>query len=141
MPRRSRARVVAFQALFQLDLQPQLGLEGARAFVRRRCRNDDLADFSLSLLDGCHRRLGEIDIMLADVAENWSLGRMTAVDRNILRLGTYELVYHLDTPPKVAIDEAIELAKRFGTSESGAFVNGILDRLIERRPAPDTSGC
>lgn len=141
MPRRSRARQVALQALFQLDLQPEAGWDTLCAFVRRRCVRGDLAEFALTLLAGCRRYRTEIDAMLAETAEHWSLSRMAAVDRNVLRLGAYELVYHLGTPPKVAIDEAIELAKRFGSNDSGAFVNGILDQLLHRRPVADSPGC
>ena len=73
----------------------------------------------------------ELDALLAAKAENWSIGRMPATDRNLLRLGAFEIRY-TDTPDRVAIDEAIELAKRFGTANSPQFINGILDKLIER---------
>ena len=135
MPRRSRARQVALQALFQLDVQPELDEGAVCAFVRRRCGRADLAEFALSLVEGSRRHADAIDALLTDAAENWTLKRMAAVDRNVLRLGAYELLYHPGTPPKVAIDEAIELAKRFGSNDSSAFVNGILDRLLAGRPA------
>ncbi len=73
--------------------------------------------------------LDEIDKRLAAAAENWRVIRMATVDRNVLRLGAYELLFNKDTPPAVAFDEAIELARRYGSAESSSFVNGVLDRL------------
>jgi N utilization substance protein B len=80
--------------------------------------------------------LADIDRRLSEAAENWRLPRMATVDRNALRLGAFELLYHLETPPAVAFDEAIELARRFGTADSPAFVNGVLDRLRRAAQAP-----
>lgn len=80
---------------------------------------------------GVWERLGEIDALIGDAAEHWRVGRMTLVDRNILRLGAYELALGSDIPFAVAINEAVELGKRFGAEESGAFINGILDRVSE----------
>ena len=90
--------------------------------------NPELVAFAKSLLAGVRLYQREIDDRLSAVAENWSLSRMAITDRNILRLGAYELLY-TDTPPRVVIDEAVELAKLFGSQQSGPFVNGILDRL------------
>jgi N utilization substance protein B len=87
-----------------------------------------LVAFAQSLLAGVRLHQTELDAKLAAVTENWSLSRMAITDRNVLRLGAYELLYS-DTPPRVVIDEAVELAKLFGTQQSGQFVNGILDRL------------
>ena len=87
------------------------------------------AVFCLSLFDGVRTHLNEIDERLAHAAENWRLPRMAAVDRGALRLGAYELLYTPDTPVGVVMDEAIELARRFGAADSPAFVNGVLDRL------------
>ncbi len=88
-----------------------------------------LLELAKGLVGGVRRRRAEIDAALARVAEHWSLDRMAPTDRNVLRLGAYELLYE-ETPPNVAIDEAIELARRFGGAKSPAFVNGILDRLL-----------
>jgi transcription antitermination protein NusB len=129
MTRRSKARQVAFQVLYQDDLNAQVNPAEADALLVRRLRKDDLIAFARELVSGARRNRPEMDALLEQVAENWSLKRMAATDRNILRLGAYELL-HTDTPAKVSIDEAVELAKRFGSDQSAQFVNGILDRLM-----------
>jgi N utilization substance protein B len=136
MARRTRAREVALQLLYLND-QNKGGypLEEARTFMRRRLQNEELEKLADGLYAGSRTHKAEIDRRIADVAENWSVERMAVVDRNILRLGVYELLYQPDTPPRVVINEAVELAKRFGSAESPAFVNGILDRL-----APQSKG-
>ncbi len=132
MSRRSRAREVALQVLFQEDVNPGQPVEEIKRFVSRRVQSPDLAEFCLSLVLGVHRNRGELDTMLSATAQNWSLDRMAATDRNVLRLGAYEILY-TDAPHKVAINEAVELAKRFGSAQSAAFVNGILDRFVAHR--------
>lgn len=129
MTRRSRAREVALQLLFQRDFNPDLSRDDVERFARDRLRGEDLQQFGLALYDGVVSHLADIDQKLTLAAENWRLQRMPAVDRNILRLGAYELLHSADTPAPVAFDEAIELAKRFGSAESSAFVNGVLDQL------------
>lgn len=130
MARRSRAREVALQALFQEDLNPQNSLEMLGAFLARRLREQDLREFAKQLILGVKRNQAELDALLESKAENWSVARMAATDRNVLRLGAFEIRYS-DTPDRVAIDEALRLAKRFGSANSSQFVNGILDKLIE----------
>ena len=101
-------------------------------FLRKELnRNALLTDFALSLLDGVREHRAELDQVLAGKAENWSLERMAVVDRNILRLGAYEILY-AGTPGQVAINEAVELAKQFGAQQSASFVNGILDRVMHQ---------
>lgn len=129
MTRRSRAREVALQLLYQRDLNPGIDRPAIERFANDRLREPDLASFCLSLLDGVVSHAEAIDKALAAAAENWRLPRMAAVDRNILRLGAYELLFTPHTPANVALNEAIELARRFGTADSGAFVNGVLDKL------------
>jgi N utilization substance protein B len=133
MARRSRAREVVLQLLYQRDHNDRVDPEEVRLFLRRRLRDKDLEAFAEGLYAGTVAHRDEIDRRLAAVAENWTVERMAAVDRNILRLGAYELLYQPDVPLRVAIDEAIELAKRYGTAESPAFVNGLLDRLASAR--------
>ena len=128
MARRSRAREAALQLLFQEDLNPGVSEAAEMDFLFRKLNSTDLVAFARSLLDGVRRNRAELDQLLEQAAENWSLARMAATDRNVLRLGAYEILYS-DTPGRVAINEAVELAKRFGTSQSAQFVNGILDRL------------
>jgi N utilization substance protein B len=129
MMRRSRAREVALQLLFQRDHNPGVDRAAVERFVRDRLRDPALEPFALGLYDGVAAHLGEIDQKLGEAAENWRLPRMATVDRNVLRLGAYEVLFTPDTPPSAAIDEAIELARRYGAAESPAFVNGVLDRL------------
>ena len=135
MARRSRAREVALQMLFMRDQNgvpvPRPALE---RFARDRLRDPELVAFGLALYDGVLRHQEEIDRALAGTAENWRLHRMMPVDRNVLRLGTYELLYDPEpSPPAAVLNEAIELARRFGTADSPGFVNGILDKIARRR--------
>ena len=135
MTRRSRAREVALQLLFRRDLNSQIDRPSVEQFVRDRLRDATLIPFCLGLYDGVLANQADIDRRLTEAAENWRLVRMAAVDRNVLRLGAYELLHTPDTPPNVTLDEAIELARRYGSADSPAFVNGVLDRL-RQPPAP-----
>jgi transcription antitermination protein NusB len=128
---RSRAREVALQLLFQYDLNSVVPREDVVQFIHERLNEPTaLEPFCLALYEGVLAHRPAIDHRLAEAAENWRLPRMPLVDRNVMRLGGYELLYTPDTPPRVALDEAIELARRFGaTPDSPAFVNGVLDRL------------
>ncbi len=132
MAGRTRAREVALQALFQEDLNPRDSRDQVMPLLENRLKEPELRDFAISLVLGVLRNREELDALITAKAENWSVSRMAATDRNILRLGTYEIRY-TDTPPRVAVDEAVELAKRFGAANSSQFVNGILDKLIERK--------
>ena len=137
MARRSRAREAVLQLLFQEDFNPDVPESVQMDFLFRKLNDTDLIAFAKSLLDGVRRNREELDRLLEQAAEHWSLPRMAATDRNVLRLGAYEILY-TDTPGRVAINEAVELAKRFGTSQSAQFVNGILDRLYNQY-RPDDS--
>jgi N utilization substance protein B len=132
MTRRSRAREVALQLLFQRDLNPYVIRESLEQFARDRLRDDTLISFCLSLYDGVETNRASLDERLGAAAANWRVARMAIVDRNVLRLGAYELLFTPQTPPQVALDEAIELARRFGSAGSPAFVNGVLDRLRQQ---------
>jgi N utilization substance protein B len=131
MARRSRAREVAFQVLYQDDLNPRNNPAVGDELIQRRLRADDLIEFARQLVSGVRRTHVEVDSLLEQTAANWSLKRMAATDRNVLRLGAYEIL-HCDTPVRVAVDEAVELAKRFGSAQSAQFVNGILDKLMHK---------
>jgi len=116
--------------LYEDDLNPRHNLSASDRFLRRRLKEDpELVPFAQSLLSGVRRNRPELDQMLEERADHWSLDRMAATDRNVVRLGAYEILY-ADTPGRVAINEAVELAKRFGTQQSAQFVNGVLDRLL-----------
>ena len=133
MSRRSRAREIVLQALYQDDLNPDADPRTADEFLSRRLGEDEeLVNFARSLLGGVRRNRGELDALLSETADNWSLARMAVTDRNVLRLGAYEILY-TETPDRVAINEAVELAKRFGARQSPQFVNGILDRFLSER--------
>jgi N utilization substance protein B len=130
MSRRNRARQVALQVLYQDDLNPPADPSAGADLLRQRLRAPELVGFAQGLVAGVRRHRAKLDALIANAAANWSLHRMAATDRNVLRLGAYELLY-TDTPQAVAIDEAVELAKRFGSEESSSFVNGVLDRVAE----------
>lgn len=139
MFRRSRAREVALQLLFQLDQNKKPMSDAAvRAFAAERIPRDAKSEaFCLELFAGVKAHRDAIDAVLAATAENWRLTRMLPSDRNVLRLCAYELLHApAPEPVPVLINEAIELARRFGTADSPAFVNGILDKVAQKR-VPD----
>jgi transcription antitermination protein NusB len=132
MTRRSRAREVALQLLFERDHNTQPRRPEIERFVAGRLRQQDLQLFCLTLYDGVVEHQAEIDQRLSEAADNWRLVRMATVDRNALRIGAFELLHSPETPPATAFDEAIELARRYGTADSPAFVNGVLDNLRKK---------
>lgn len=138
MARRSRAREVALQLLFQRDHNTGVERAALEQFVRDRLNDEGLVPFCLGLYDGVATHQADIDRRLGEAAENWRLARMAAVDRNVLRLGAFELLHQPETPPNVALDEAIELARRYGSADSPAFVNGVLDRLTRKDEGGET---
>jgi N utilization substance protein B len=143
MTRRSRAREVALQLLFQRDMNPDVARPALERFARDRLSDRDAEAFCLGLYDGVTRHLQEIDARITAASENWKLQRMAASDRNVLRLGAYELGFaQPPTPGPVALDEAIELARRYGSKDSPSFVNGVLDKVFrvlndEQKPAAE----
>ena len=137
MTKRSRAREVALQLLFQRDANARVPRKAIEAFARGRLSDATLIPFCLSLYDGVVQHLAEIDVKLAAAAENWRLVRMANVDRNVLRLGADELlVPSEEDPAAVALDEAIELARRYGSKDSPSFVNGVLDKINKDQAPP-----
>ncbi|MFN0196623.1 MAG: transcription antitermination factor NusB [Planctomycetaceae bacterium] len=137
MSRRSKAREVTVQMLYLIDLNPDVDAKAVRAMIEEYLGDAEASDFAWSLFIRVRESRPQLDAGIESVAVNWKLTRMPPTDRNIIRLGTFELMF-TDTPPKVVIDEAVELAKRYGTAQSSQFVNGILDRLIpsQKRTAP-----
>jgi N utilization substance protein B len=135
--RRRKAREVALQFLYQLDLQGETDpAPHAAEFWAHHPLDDDTQRFAQDIVRGTKAAQPTIDGIIARYTEHWDLDRMAVVDRNILRLAVYELGWREETPPKVVINEAIEIAKKFGTGESSRFINGILDRVYrELRPA------
>ena len=108
------------------------------ADVRDRSRLEESFLYAQNLVNGTLDHREEIDSMIRGQADNWRLERMPAVDRNILRLAVYEMLYERETPKLVVVDEAIELAKKFGSEQSGRFVNGLLDGLLKQHTFPGT---
>ena len=133
MRARTRARELALQFLFQVDVQGTDLRQDLESFLDASLDGKpggaEAKAYAILLVDGALAHRAEIDALIREAARNWDLERMAAVDRNVLRLGCYELLHQPDVPMKVAINEAIELGKRFSTAASGAFVNGILDRI------------
>ncbi|HEX2252803.1 MAG TPA: transcription antitermination factor NusB [Thermoanaerobaculia bacterium] len=151
--KRHTAREMALQMLYQLemggstapqvlkhfDLSEYLVQEGGERKedpekVRRRAH--DAFDYARTLFQGSLEHREEIDRLIRSQADNWRLERMPVVDRNVLRLAIYEMLHHADVPKLVVLDEAIELAKRYGSEQSGRFVNGLLDGLLKQRAIP-----
>lgn len=139
MTRRSRAREVVLQVLYEDDMNPAHSIVASDQFLRNRLNHlPELVAFAADLLAGIRKHRRELDALLQQHARNWSLQRMAVTDRNVLRLGAYEILY-TDTPDRVAINEAVELARRFGGEQSAPFVNGILDRVLQEAKRPDAT--
>ena len=140
MSNRRRAREITLQLLYEADVAGEArSPEAAKKFVRSRMQGRrGLTEFACGILRGTLDKRDAIDTTLGELSTNWKVSRMAVIDRNILRMGGYEIGYG-DTPPRVAINEAIILAKRYGDASSPRFVNGVLDRWMKekegRRPA------
>ncbi|MCL4132444.1 UNVERIFIED_CONTAM: hypothetical protein GTU68_053886 [Idotea baltica] len=133
MSRRSRAREIVLQLLYQDDLNSDQADDVRLKFLNGRLKYDaKLVRFARTLLEGVEQHQEQIDRALELTARNWRLSRMSATDRNVMRLAAYEILFG-DTPDRVALNEAIELAKRYGTNNSAQFVNGVLDRLMKSK--------
>lgn len=130
--KRRRAREYALQILFQIDFKgKEVNNKDLEVFWSDKQESEDVKKFAEDLVKGTIKRLEDIDSKIEKFAENWVLKRMAAVDRNILRFAAYEILYREDIPPAVTINEALEIAKKFSSSEAAPFINGILDRLAK----------
>lgn len=132
MRKRTKAREFVLQMLYQVDITREPWQEILSNFWENSELQDEskeLRDFSAELFEGVVGQMGQIDEKISKYAANWQLERMAFVDRNIMRLGCYELLFRQDIPPKVAINEAVELAKKYSGQEAGKFVNAILDKI------------
>ncbi len=128
--KRRKAREYALQLLFQLDIRREKPSAAVlKNFWVEYGPDEDVKAFAEEIVKGTYKHLTKINGLIHQCAKNWSLDRMAVVDRNVLRMAAYEILYRMDIPTSVTINEAIEIAKKFGTDESGAFVNGILDRV------------
>jgi N utilization substance protein B len=129
MGTRRHARELAMQALFSMDMSGLFSAEQLDAYRRCFPPNKHVAPFFERLADGVLHHRDRIDDVIERYSSNWKVRRMACVDRNVLRLAVFELLFCGDIPAKVSINEAIDIAKKFGSSESGSFVNGILDSI------------
>ena len=132
MGRRTKARECAFQMLYQWEIAAQPMDRVVESFWRVRSTTESIREMANRLAVGAASRAAEIDVAIAEAAANWRLERIAPVDRTILRLGAFELLGEPQTPSAVVLDEAVEMAKRFGEADSPAFVNGVLDAIRRR---------
>lgn len=137
-----KAREVALQVLYEIDFLKIDPREAVRLYWENFDAPKNVQKFSSRLIEGTIENQREIDELISSCSENWTIGRMSRVDRNILRLAVFELLHCQDIPPKVTLNEAIDLGKDFGSENSGSFINGILDALyaklrIAELPGPE----
>lgn len=138
--RRRKARELALKMLYQMEVNLD-AVDGAlERYLNVFPHQDDIVDYTRILLSGVKRERDNLDRYIAEASEHWKISRITYVDKNILRVAVFEMLYSLEVPPKVAIDEALELAKKFGGEDSKDFINGVLDRILKDHyvnPPPD----
>ena len=134
MNKRTKARELAMQGLYQLDVQGQDLLVTLRKFFLENEPDDSIRDLAWEWTKGTWQNLEECDELIVDSTEKWGLSRLCCVDKSILRLSVYQLKFCHDIPPKVIINEGIELAKKFSTDKSASFVNGVLDAILKKSP-------
>ena len=132
MGARRKARELALQMLYQHDLSGNPPDTIVETFEELQKANPNTREFASRIFHGTVTHLARIDEMITAQADNWRLSRMAVVDRNIIRMSIYEFLHEEETPKLVIIDEAIEIAKKFGTLKSSQFINGILDGILKR---------
>ncbi|MBA3725217.1 MAG: transcription antitermination factor NusB [Armatimonadetes bacterium] len=135
---RRKARLVAFKALYAIDVGGQRTEEALESALAEAQLTPDNRIFAEALVRGTMEKRSDIDTRLEGLARDYSLDRMAAIDRTLLRLGAYEILFHEDTPTAVAINEVVSVAKKYSTAESGKFINGILGELDRRKDGPDS---
>ncbi|MFA5164370.1 MAG: transcription antitermination factor NusB [Candidatus Omnitrophota bacterium] len=140
MRKRTQARECALQILYQSDIRKEQPEKLFLDFWRDNEVGAEVSDFASSLVLGTLKNMKKIDETITSYASNWKLNRMAVIDRNVLRLATYELLFCDDIPQKVSINEAVDLAKKFGDTESGKFVNGILDKISKEEAKSGKAG-
>jgi transcription antitermination factor NusB len=131
MRKRTQARIFALQVLYQIDITGDNCADCLANFwlPMEDPVDEEVKGFTGELVKGTIENLGAIDKKIADYATNWQIKRMAVIDRNVLRLSCYELIFRKDIPPKVSINEAVDLAKKYSGPQAGKFVNGILDKV------------
>ena len=129
MGTRRQARELAMQALFYMDMRNNASVEMLERFCGNFNPSKKARPFFRMLVNGVLEAGGELDALIKRFSKNWDINRMSCVDRNVMRIAVFELLYCDDIPPKVSINEAVDVGKKFGTEESGAFINGIMDSI------------
>ncbi|MFH2144687.1 MAG: transcription antitermination factor NusB [Candidatus Omnitrophota bacterium] len=129
MRKRTKARECALQILYGFDIRKTDIQETLADYWRDRPEKKEVMEFAKVLVDGVLKNKQKIDSYIVKYTENWRIERMAVIDRNIIRMAAYELLFMKDIPPKVSINEAVELAKKYSDEESGRFVNGVLDKI------------
>ncbi|MEE4356938.1 MAG: transcription antitermination factor NusB [Desulfococcaceae bacterium] len=129
MKNRRTSREKALEALFYMDIRQDISREALELYCLCFPLTEKTSDFFQTVTRGVMRNRSHIDTVLARFSDNWKISRMSCVDRNIMRIAVYEMFYCADIPYKVSINEAIDIGKKYGTDESGSFINGILDRI------------
>ncbi len=131
MGKRRSSRELALKFLYQFELNEGNVDEQMESFMERNSSKDEIDVFMKELVEAVIKHKKEIDEIVQKFSDNWVLDRMTVIDRNILRIGTCELLFNFSTPPKVAINEAVDIAKKYGNEDSPEFINGILDKIYK----------
>ena len=137
MRKRRKSRECALQVLFQLNITKQEAIKALSQFQEHFSSDGEADEFLKRLVLGVLEHRQELDRLIEQYSENWRLDRINIIERNILRMALFELLYCEEIPPKVTINEAIDLGKRYGSGDSGGFINGILDRIqneVVRKP-------
>jgi transcription antitermination protein NusB len=129
MGARRRSRETAMQALFYMDIRNDIGQEMFDRYCQNFPPSKKIEPFFGQIVEGVMAAVVKIDAVIESYSSNWKLSRISGVDRNIMRVAVYELLYCSDIPTKVSINEAVDVAKKYGTEESGAFINGVLDSI------------
>lgn len=129
MGQRRKSRELALQALFYMDMTDEFSTNSLNLFFKNFSSLNCDPDFFSVVIKGVIDSKEQIDDIIKKYSTNWKIGRMTYVDRNILRIGTFELLFCDDIPAKVTINEAIDIGKKFGSEDSGAFINAVLDKI------------
>jgi N utilization substance protein B len=131
MGKRRTARELALKFLYQTEFNPESPDSELSPFCERANVSEEVQNFTQALIKKLLLHEKEVDELLQKISAHWTPDRMTVIDKNIIRLGICELLFDSTTPPKVVINEAVEIAKRFGTEESPGFINGILDKILK----------
>ncbi len=134
MRQRSKGRSLALQYLYQMDIRKEESTEEMLTeFFLNAEAEESHQEFARKILEGVYKNREKLDVVISECLTNWDINRISIVDKNILRIATFELIYAMDVPAKVAVNEAIDLGKSFGSKDSGSFINGVLDKILKTK--------